>query len=127
MTIHVFWVRILFSFGLSSFTLLVVDAQEPLVETPPLPTDPAGQDRKFIRKWLENDHTYKWERVQWWWLREGTPHRTLDETIELLQTRFTVGLTHRYRESKKVSALAFCKVLRRIDHFFPLLVSMRPF
>lgn len=58
-------------------------------------TDPSGEDRKYIRKWLENDHTYKWERVQWWWLREGTAERTLEETVALLEKRFLVGLTHR--------------------------------
>eukprot|EP00049_Salpingoeca_infusionum_P012415 m.227236 g.227236 ORF g.227236 m.227236 type:complete len:583 (+) comp15175_c1_seq9:304-2052(+) len=61
--------------------------------------DPTGQDKKHIARWLQNDFTHKWERVQWWWLREGTQDRSLQQTIELLQEKFLVGLTHRLDES----------------------------
>eukprot|EP00730_Choanoeca_flexa_P000432 TRINITY_DN10195_c0_g1_i1.p1 TRINITY_DN10195_c0_g1~~TRINITY_DN10195_c0_g1_i1.p1 ORF type:complete len:391 (+),score=35.46 TRINITY_DN10195_c0_g1_i1:125-1297(+) len=61
--------------------------------------NPTGEDRKFIQRWLSNNYTYKWERVQWWWLREGTPHRTLNETIDMLKTKFMVGLTSRLDET----------------------------
>ena len=61
------------------------------------PRSPEGE--RFIQRWLDNDYAYKWERVQWWWLREATPGRSLEETLELLRRKFVIGLTHRFDES----------------------------
>jgi hypothetical protein len=62
--------------------------------------DPAGEDRSHIQKFLtRKEYDEKWERVQWWWVREMTANRTLDEAIKLLATTFNVGLSHRFDES----------------------------
>lgn len=58
-------------------------------------TDPRGKDESYIKRWLKNDFIAKWERVQWWWLRESTETRELSETIELMQSRFLVGVRER--------------------------------
>lgn len=64
--------------------------------------DPQNADRASIQKWLVRSDFVgnKWERVQWWWLREGTHNRSLAEVVGLLDSgRFSVGLSHRVDES----------------------------
>jgi hypothetical protein len=62
--------------------------------------DPRGVDDTHITHFLTDAEYYnKWERVQWWWLRESTPHNTVDETIALLNEQFLVGLPGRLDES----------------------------
>ena len=39
-------------------------------------TDPTGADQEHIAKFLTSEHYYeKWERVQWWWIRDMTQDR----------------------------------------------------
>eukprot|EP00051_Salpingoeca_urceolata_P023323 m.393780 g.393780 ORF g.393780 m.393780 type:complete len:161 (-) comp20092_c1_seq11:101-583(-) len=61
--------------------------------------DPTGKDKHFIEKWLYEDFSLKWDRVQWYWLREGTRNRTLKESISVLQNKFVVGLTSQFDHS----------------------------
>ncbi len=61
--------------------------------------DPRGADQEYIHKWLVREFFDKWERVQWWWIRDGTAERTLAEAMQLLAERFTVGLTSRFEET----------------------------
>lgn len=63
-------------------------------------TDPTGADQEHIAKFLTSEHYYeKWERVQWWWIRDMTQDRVVDQAIQLLNERFMVGLTHKIDES----------------------------
>ena len=63
-------------------------------------TDPANLDRPHIAKFLSKSEYYtKWERVQWWWIRDMTANRTVEEAIKLLDQKFVVGLSHRYDEA----------------------------
>eukprot|EP00039_Didymoeca_costata_P029655 m.25685 g.25685 ORF g.25685 m.25685 type:complete len:557 (-) comp7733_c0_seq1:109-1779(-) len=63
-------------------------------------SDPAGLDNAHIAKFLtEYEYYNKWERVQWWWLRDITEQKTLDETVEVLRRKFVVGLSSRLEES----------------------------
>ena len=61
--------------------------------------DPTGVDQPFIHKWLTQEFFVKWERVQWWWIRDYTANKTVEEAIALLRDRFVVGLVHRFDES----------------------------
>lgn len=62
--------------------------------------DPAGLDRPHIAKFLSTaDYYMKWERVQWWWIRDMTANRTVEEAIKLLNQKFIVGLSHRFDEA----------------------------
>lgn len=62
--------------------------------------DPKGLDEKHISRFLTDAEYYnKWERVQWWWLREATEKKTVNETIALLKSRFLVGTPRHIDES----------------------------
>ena len=62
--------------------------------------DPAGLDREHIAKFLEpRQFGGKWERVQWWWIRDGTQNRTLAEAVALMRDKFSVGLSSRIDET----------------------------
>ncbi len=43
--------------------------------------DAAGSDRPSINKFLSTEYYIKWERVQWWWLRDATENRTVAEVV----------------------------------------------
>ena len=63
---------------------------------------PQSKDgRAALKQFLQLDNQLSsWDRVQWHWLREGTPNRSLDEVIEmLLNGAFLVGLTEHFDES----------------------------
>jgi hypothetical protein len=61
---------------------------------------PNSDDRPQIQKFLEvKEYLNKWERVQWWWIRDMTEDKTVEQAIELLNTTFTIGLSHRFDES----------------------------
>lgn len=62
--------------------------------------DPSGADDEYIAYFLKDSEYYnKWERVQWWWIREATTNMTLEESIQLLRDRFLVGLPNRLDET----------------------------
>jgi len=63
--------------------------------------DPAGADDVNIAYFLKNSEYYsKWERVQWWWIREATKNVTdVAESIQLLRDRFLVGIPDRVDET----------------------------
>lgn len=62
--------------------------------------DPANADRPAIQKFLSpREYFSKWDRVQWWWIRDATANRTIGEAIALLRKKFVVGLTHRLDET----------------------------
>ena len=45
-------------------------------------------------------HDVAWARTQWHWLRDGTPHHTLNETIQMVSTgAFLVGIEEYFDES----------------------------
>lgn len=55
--------------------------------------------RALINKFL-SEYTYQWKRVQWHWLREGTPNHTLDEVSQMLRNNaFLVGLSEYFDHS----------------------------
>ena len=57
--------------------------------------------RRMIQSFLLNFNQRRTDaRVQWHWLREGTPNRNLNEVIEMLRNNaFLVGLTSKFDES----------------------------
>ena len=63
--------------------------------------DPANADRPNIQKFLsQHDYYMKWERVQWWWIRDMTGNKTINE-VRLGMVCTTVGTTYKY-ERKQV-------------------------
>ena len=70
-------------------------------------TDPSFANplnpRDYMRRHAHLTHLYEarhWQRVQWHWLREGTPNRTLDDVIRMLRSgAFLVGLTAHFDAS----------------------------
>ena len=63
--------------------------------------DPLDQDCRIqMREYMLGYGKKRWDHIQWHWLREGTPNRSLDEVIEmLLNGAFLVGLTEHFDES----------------------------
>ena len=63
--------------------------------------DPLDTDGRIrLRDYMLEYGKKRWDHVQWRWLREGTPDRSLDQVIEmLLNGAFLVGLTERFDET----------------------------
>lgn len=77
-------------------------------------------------RWLQQEkYLSKWDRVQWHWIREATADRTLEASIELLSSRFVVGLTSRFDEtlliwrtklSLKIRDVLYTSVKAQLSH-----------
>ena len=78
----------------------IVHGSHTLKQSPPSDAQ-STQGRLLIRNYFQKfEGRHSESRVQWHWLREGTPNRTLDNVIEMLRNNaFLVGLTSMFDET----------------------------